>query len=205
MSRFSVPYGSPQLPVKHDGGFALPWVKQLVTQSAELNAEHGVVLQKLNALLRTLSSGDPTSISLACSAMSAEARAHFANEEELMLATDYPVSALHIEQHDKLMRHLARIRYKVTSDIGFWSPASELSMLEQWFVPHLTYADQRFANFIAARRARRQSASSARIMERGEDQRINRRRSIGRSIGSVSIGINRVSIDRRSIEINRDQ
>ena len=151
MSRSSVPYGSPQLNVESGDGFALPWVEQLVMQSEELNVEHMAVLQKLNSLLRALNSGEPTGIAMACSAMSAEVRAHFAKEEELMLAAAYPDSAAHIEQHEELLRRLARIGYAVTYAAGFWSPANELSMLERWFVPHLTYADRRFAEFMAAR------------------------------------------------------
>jgi hemerythrin-like metal-binding protein len=128
-------------------------VEQLAQQGKELNAEHEGVLQKLNSLLFALNSGNATAITMACSVMSAEAQAHFANEEELMLAAGYPDSAAHIEQHDELMRSLARIRFSLTSGVGFWSPADALSMLERWFVPHLTYADRRFADFVAARRA----------------------------------------------------
>ena len=153
MFQSSVLYGSPQLPVVHSNGFALAWVEQLAMQSEELNVEHESVLQKLNSLLHALNSGEPTGIAMACSAMSAEARAHFAKEEELMLAADYPDGTTHIEQHEELMRRLARIGYAVTYATGFWSPANELSMLEQWFVPHLSYADRRFADFIATRGA----------------------------------------------------
>jgi hemerythrin len=116
------------------------------------------VLHKLNGLLFALNSGDATRITMACSVMSAEAQAHFAKEEELMLAADYPYREAHIEQHDELMRGLARIRFSLTSGSGFWSPANALSMLERWFVPHLTFADQRFADFMAARGAARDAA-----------------------------------------------
>ena len=153
MSQSSVPYGSQQLPVEHGDGFAMPWVQQLALQSEELNTEHEAVLEKLNNLLRALNSGDRTRVSMACSSMSVEARAHFAIEEELMRAADYPDTAAHIEQHDYLLRRIARIRYVLTDGVGFWSPASELSMLERWFVPHLTYEDRRLADFIAAKRA----------------------------------------------------
>jgi len=153
MSGPSVPYGSPQLPVEHGDGFALPWLKQLTLQSEELNAEHEAVLAKLNNLLRALNSGDRNRIAMACSVMSAEARDHFAKEEELMRAIDYPDATAHIEQHDDLMRRLASIRYAVTYDAGMWSPSNALSKLEQWFVPHLSYADRRLADFVAARPA----------------------------------------------------
>ena len=153
MSNSSVPYGSQQLPVAHSDRFAMHWVQQLVLQSEELNSEHEAVLERLNNLLRALNSGDRTRISMACTSMSAEARAHFTKEEELMLAADYPDRAEHIEQHDYLLRRLARIQYVLADGTGFWSPVSELSMLERWFGPHLTYDDRRFADFMAARRA----------------------------------------------------
>jgi hemerythrin len=146
----TLPYGSQQIPDNKGRGFAVPWVEQLAEQGKALNAEHEGVLQKLNSLLAALNSGDATAITMACSVMSAEARAHFSNEEELMLAADYPDRAAHIEQHDELMRGLARIRFSLTSGSGFWSAADAMSMLERWFVPHLTYADQRFADFMAA-------------------------------------------------------
>ena len=151
MLQSSVPYGSQQLPVMHGCGFALHWVEQLAMQSEELNVEHDGVLRKLNSLLSALNTNDRNRITMACTNMSAEARAHFAKEEELMLAADYPDRTAHVEQHDELLRRLAGIRFRLISNIGFWSPASELSMLERWFVPHLTYADRRFAEFIATR------------------------------------------------------
>ena len=70
-----------------------------------------------------------------------------------MLACGYPDREAHVEQHEELMRGIARIRFSLTSNIGHWSPVGELSMLEQWFVPHLSYADRRLAEFMAARRA----------------------------------------------------
>jgi len=153
MFQSSVPYGSQQLAGEHYPIFAMPWVEQLATQSEELNVEHETVLQKLNGLLRALNSGDRNRIIMACTSMSAEARVHFAKEEELMLAADYPDRAAHIEQHEELLRRLARIRFRLVSNIGFWSPVGERTMLEQWFVPHLTYADRRFAEFVATRSA----------------------------------------------------
>jgi len=147
----SVPSSSQQNPVNQGHGFALPWVEQLTLQSEELNVEHRALLQKLNSLLFALNSGEPTGIALTRSAMLAEAQAHFAHEEALMVAADYPDSTVHIEQHEKLLRHLASIGYAQEYATGSLSPAGALPMLEQWFVPHITYADRLFADFIAAR------------------------------------------------------
>ena len=155
MSQSSVPYGSQHLHTDQGHGFNLHWLNQLTMQNEELNAEHEVVLHSLNNLLIALDSGDPTRISMACNVLSAEARSHFAKEEEMMRSSNYPDITAHIEQHDELIRGLARIRFKLMSGIGLWSPSSEVSMLERWFVPHITYADRRFSDFAAARRAAR--------------------------------------------------
>ncbi len=149
MSDASVPHGSRRLPANRRFGFALPWVEELSQQGKTLDVEHGGVLQRLNSLLFALNSGDRTAITMACSLMSAEAQAHFANEEALMLAADYPHREAHGEQHEELMRGLARIQFSLTSGSGFWSPSDALSMLERWFVPHLTFADQQLADFLA--------------------------------------------------------
>jgi len=153
MSQYYVPYGSQQTQPDHGIELFIPWVKQLVTQSEELNVEHMAVLQKLNGLLHALDSGDRNRIALACDVLAAEAKVHFDKEDELMLASGYPDREAHVEQHEELMRGIARIRFSLTSNIGHWSPVGELSMLEQWFVPHLSYADRRLAEFMAARRA----------------------------------------------------
>ena len=153
MPQHSVPYGSPQSSFDRGYGLVLPWVERLTLQSAELDVEHREVLQKLNSLLLTLDCGDPNRIAMACDVLSAEVRVHFDKERELMLAADYPDSAAHIEQHEELLRGLARIRFALTSSMGVWSPVDADSMLEQWFVPHLTHADRRLADFIAARGA----------------------------------------------------
>ena len=151
MPQLSVPYGSQQSSFDHGYGMVLPWVERLTLQSAELNVEHRELLQKLNTLLLTLDSGDTMRITMACDVLSAEVQLHFAKERELMLAADYPDSATHIEQHEELMRALAGFRFALTSTIGVWSPVDAESMLEQWFVPHLTHADRRLAEFMAAR------------------------------------------------------
>jgi hemerythrin-like metal-binding protein len=131
----------------------MPWVEELAMQSEELNADHREILQKLNGLLHALDSGDRSRIAMACSLFCAEAQAHFANEKQLMLACDYPDSAAHIEQHEDLMRSVACIQVALTSGNGTWTPMNAISMLEKWFVPHLTHADRRLADFMAAQGA----------------------------------------------------
>lgn len=158
MSQYIVPYGSQQLISPHRDGFDMSWVKELALQDEDLDDEHKAVLAKLHSLLNALQSGDRPRIGTACTGLSVEARAHFAEEEELMLAADYPDRAAHIDEHEDLARRLGRIRYIVNNGVVFWSPDSELPMLERWFVPHLSDADRRFVDFMAGRSVKSNAA-----------------------------------------------
>ena len=136
-----------------NSAFTLPWMDKLSLESESLNNEHHAVLQKLNGLLIAISSGDGTRIVMACDILTAEARRHFASEEAQMREVGYPDFESHRDQHEELRRGLARLRYSVSAGSGFPSAASPLSYLEQWFVPHLSYADKRLADFLVARTA----------------------------------------------------
>jgi hemerythrin len=153
MSQSFVSAGNPPLRAGHDIEFALPWVETLTLQSEELDEDHRALLEKLNELLFALSCTDLDRITPALVVLSAEAKAHFAAERELMLAVDYPGRETHIEYHDQLLRNMRQMGFALTSGLISWSPSNALPMLEQWFVPHLTHADRQFACFMNARSA----------------------------------------------------
>ena len=149
-----VPYGSQQMALGSGVAFAMPWMDELATKNKDLNADHRTVLLSLNSLLLALGSGDSMRISMACVALTSEVRSHFAMEEEMMQVSGYPERAAHIEQHQNLLSSISRIEFAMTAGSGNFSPASALSAIENWFVPHLTLADQRLADFISDCKAR---------------------------------------------------
>jgi hemerythrin len=142
--------------LQHDTGTSaieLHWLDKLLVEGEALASEHHALLERLNDLLIAIRSGDRSHIMMACTSLSAQARAHFASEEALMREVGYPDLESHREQHEELGRRLARLSYLASSGAGFLSATAPVSLLEQWFVPHLTYADRRLADFVAARRA----------------------------------------------------
>lgn len=157
MSDFYVPSGSQQPSGEQGFESYVPWVRELATQNKWINAEHHAILDRLNDLLHALPTGNATRISMACDVLAAAARTHFEREDKLMGECDYPDRRAHLDEHDDLLRGLARIRFALTSDIGHWHVAGELSMLEDWFVPHLTHTDKELADYIAARNRPRPS------------------------------------------------
>ena len=129
----------------------LPWMEKLYLESESLNNEHHALLQKLNGLLTAIDSGDQTRVAMACTILSVEARSHFTSEETRMREGGYPELESHFVQHEELLRDLALLRHSVSSGTGFLSTTAPLSCLERWFVPHLTFADKRVAEFLAGR------------------------------------------------------
>jgi hemerythrin len=142
--------------LKHDSAgsaIELHWLEKLLVEGEALNSEHHALLEKLNDLLIAIRSGDRSHIVMACTSLAAQARAHFATEEALMRKVGYPDLESHREQHEELGRRLARLSFLAGSGSGFLSETAPVSLLEQWFVPHLTFADRRLADFMAAQEA----------------------------------------------------
>ena len=140
---------------QHTGTSAieLHWLDKLLAEGEAFDGEHHALLERLNDLLLAIRSGDRSRIMMACTSLSAQARAHFASEEALMREVGYPDLESHREQHAELGRRLARLSYLASSGAGYLSATAPVSLLEQWFVPHLTHADRRLAEFVAARKA----------------------------------------------------
>ena len=142
---------APSLASEQGKRFALPWVEDLVLQSEDLNADHQVLFELLNDLLFALSCSDLDRISPACERLATEAGTHFSKEETLMRTVDYPDSADHLQRHHELLLGIEHIRFALTAGLISWSPASAITMLEKWFVPHLTLTDRKLADFVAQR------------------------------------------------------
>ncbi len=142
--------------LQHDVGASaieLHWLDKLLVDGEALNSEHHALLERLSDLLVAIRSGDRSHIVMACTSLAAQARGHFATEEALMREVGYPDLESHREQHLELGRRLARLSYLASSGTGFLSATAPVTLLEQWFVPHLTHADRRVADFVAAQKA----------------------------------------------------
>lgn len=147
MSSYYVPYGSAQPFPESSFALSLPWIDELVTRREDFNADHAQVLDRLNDLLSALAAHDTLRVSMSCAALMAATQAHFAAEEELMRSAGYPEGPAHVQQHADLMRRLAAIQAAaaVNPQAG---AAYALPLLEQWFVPHIRYADRRVADYL---------------------------------------------------------
>lgn len=129
----------------------LPWSKDLELEPDALDPEHRYILDRINNLLRVLSSRDSCRIAMACNLLSAGAREHFAHEEQRMRDAGFEGLAEHADQHVELARRLAEVRLSMFSPYGISSELGASPFLERWLVPHLRSSDRQFADFLASR------------------------------------------------------
>jgi hemerythrin len=129
----------------------LPWTPSFSLVAQVLDDEHRSLLDKVNRLLAAVSSGDETTVLMAFSVLVAEARRHFAAEEEQMQALRYPDRERHRAQHEKLQLGLAVLQFTLSNRTTFGSSLGPLVYLDRWFSAHLQTDDARLAAFIRDR------------------------------------------------------
>ena len=74
-------------------------------------------------------------------------RAHFASEEALMNANNYPAAALHLFKHRYLLEQLDALMARVSRG-GFKLNEHSLSFLHDWFNSHIQKEDAQFAQWL---------------------------------------------------------
>ena len=132
-------------------GFIIPWLNGVDLSANYFDKDHHGLLEKLDALIGAISSGDRARVLSAADALSEVAMEHFSNEEQRMRQSGYPAMARHCASHRELIQSLADFHQKVSLTEDLPSVLGDTSFLEQWLVPHLTNDDKRLAEFLSAR------------------------------------------------------
>lgn len=128
------------------------WQSAYLTGDARFDGPHQRLFALIVQTAEALRAERTTAAEAHLAALSAEADAHFADEERLMEASDYPHSARaeHIQQHAKLRAYLAALAADVRSAR---SAPLRLAfrcqfLLLDWFVSHIRVTDHHFARFL---------------------------------------------------------
>lgn len=125
----------------------------LVTGIPELDEEHDRLLTYLAALGSPAPTGGQTCISQeTIAALDAYARSHFAEEEALMAAYDYPAPARssHVQEHRAFAAEITALADKAAT--GHAPPGADVALfLGRWVVRHILDEDRRLAAFIRER------------------------------------------------------
>lgn len=134
------------------------WSEELATGVATLDEQHQDLFLCLADLEQAAGEGNMLSTFHAMAQLNLYAREHFAEEERLMRAHDYPEIELHIEEHRDFSQRLAAMRRDC---LGHDVSRELIGLLRSWlkfhvattdmdYVPYLGKADSNRPTLIAA-------------------------------------------------------
>jgi hemerythrin-like metal-binding protein len=117
----------------------------------EIDVEHALQLQLVQAVRAALESGDLATAHAALGRLDDVTNAHFLAEQLLMRLHAYPGYAAHVQEHDRLIEEL---RSLWRQPVGTGDAEGIAQRLELWLRVHIATADEAFASYLAEVRAR---------------------------------------------------
>jgi hemerythrin-like metal-binding protein len=129
----------------------LEWNPQYSVYVVTIDQEHQMWFDLVNSLHQAMLVGKGSEILATLLAqMTHYTLYHFAHEEELMAAAEYPLMQAHVQQHDEL-RETAR-RFVERFERGEIAMTIELTLfLSQWIRQHTMTTDRQMGEYLNAR------------------------------------------------------
>ena len=124
----------------------------LETGNADIDAQHRSLFALANALQDAIGSEDADDDAVADCVwrLTDYVMQHFADEEDLMEAADYPELPVHRSLHQQLTGETMRVTARFMNDEPL--SAAELGpLITRWLRDHIGGADRRFVAYLASR------------------------------------------------------
>jgi len=125
----------------------IEWNDFLSVGHAKIDEDHKHLLEILNRLADSEERRKRDVVAKAVNDMAAYASEHFAREEELMKAINYPLLAEHTERHKELTAKVAAWQRKLTGRWHPWHGGTFFAVLAHWLVSHILDDDRLVADF----------------------------------------------------------
>ncbi len=134
---------------------ATEWTRELSTGLPELDIQHEAILELIDGAIELADSGDRQRLGEALSGLADGFYRHFASEEMLMEASEYPEHRVHKAAHDLFLRDFAihldeHARLGPTPQLAAWMRENMAS----WFVFHIRQNDVPLARYVLQRTGR---------------------------------------------------
>lgn len=127
----------------------IEWRQNLALGIDLIDEEHEKIVAYLNTLNDALERGSSDKIiSDTLSSVMAYTVFHFNHEEELFGASAYPDAQSHINEHQKIARHLASLREALASSPKERVSMELLSLLKDWLVSHIQQMDRTYVQYL---------------------------------------------------------
>ena len=124
----------------------IQWSDTYRIGNPDIDAQHEELFRRANQFL--VASGKPALVAFAIS-LYRYTRQHFAREEELMRAINYPEFDAHKQQHEALIARLDVLTRSIADDAVNKAEFEEFT--GYWLLKHIGSSDTKLAAFIEAR------------------------------------------------------
>lgn len=131
-----------------NGDGTIEWNDCFLLGFAPMDRTHEEFVGLVTALLAT----DDASLPAALDVLVAHTEAHFAQEREWMLGSDFPATDCHVEEHDKVLHSAHEVRKRLADGDGALARRLGHELLH-WFPMHADYMDAALAQWLVKRRA----------------------------------------------------
>jgi hemerythrin-like metal-binding protein len=130
---------------------ALTWDADLATNVRMMDGQHRLLMGFLSNLHQAINEKqDREAIGEILAQVNHGTLSHFATEERLMLAIEYPAYARHKAEHDALMDRLSQVMGQFNT--GSTPISADLAtFLQEWLAQHIREADRRFGHYLKRR------------------------------------------------------
>ncbi|MBL7544370.1 MAG: bacteriohemerythrin [Bdellovibrionaceae bacterium] len=128
------------------------WASEYQIGVQEMDAEHKVLIEKINALAENLEltndSRRDKAVKRAFSALAEYTRIHFNHEESYMESIKYPDLDAHKATHRKLLSQVVEFSSKI--DEGQYDSAELMNFLNDWLMRHILGVDMKYGKYAKA-------------------------------------------------------
>ncbi|HWC99195.1 MAG TPA: bacteriohemerythrin [Candidatus Sulfopaludibacter sp.] len=127
------------------------WNSNYITGIGSIDAQHQTLFQIANKLYEAMSTGQGrAALGPLLQRLVQYTASHFAHEERLMRANNYPDFAAHKAQHDALTRQVQEFNAKYQAGQAAMT-VQVLHFLKNWLVDHIKGTDMKYAPFLTSK------------------------------------------------------
>lgn len=126
------------------------WNEELATGNEEIDNQHKELFRRFNNLqLACKLDKGLDELSNLFTFLDEYVRSHFALEEQLQIAHDYPGYLKHKEEHDGFARNLMKLEEQLNTKGITSALLIQTNMaIANWLIRHFTWTDKDLANFL---------------------------------------------------------
>jgi len=147
----------------------MTWSAAMSVGLPELDEDHRVLIRIINQLADNATAEDPVAVLRQCLySLLRYAEFHFAREEKVMTACDYPALSHHKEEHRAFTGHMQSLAKALDEDEA---PPAEvvdedlLHYLKDWLNHHILIEDMSYRKLVESNGLAREAARSFRASE----------------------------------------